>query len=276
MRSATGPKRAPFVLGALVLAAAFAGVYVFFVRTHTGQLIDERSFEGAALWRGGLGGPASWLLNALPAISVGLAFVIMVIVSIIRRNGTVFIAAAAAALAANASTQLLKYAILDRPDTGVAEGLANSLPSGHTTAAASAALAVFLIASPRMRPVAAAIGSLFAIVAGAATLVNQWHRPSDVIAALLVVAFWGCGAGFVLATSASAQAARPSRTRALPLAIGALLCAVAAGFGFVVTAGGLAVGSNHRFIAYMGGVAAIAAIGLALAWAGVMLFRWLR
>ncbi|KQV06493.1 hypothetical protein ASC63_03415 [Leifsonia sp. Root112D2] len=276
MRSVSTPKRAPFVGGALILAVAFAGVYLLFVTTHLGQVIDERAFTGAAAWRGGLIDAARWLLDALPALSVGLALAITVVVAIVRRNGTVFIAAVVAAVAANASTQLLKYLVLSRPDRGVAEGLSNSLPSGHTTAAASAALAVFLVCSPRMRPLVAVIGSVFSVTAGAATLVNQWHRPSDVIAALLVVGFWGCAAGFALVGSRSARAERQSGIRMPWLAWLAVACAIVAAIGFVVTASDTADTTSHLFIAYAGGVAAIAAIGFALAWAGTRLFRWLR
>ena len=119
---------------------------------------------------------------------------------LVRRNWPVFAVAVGAAVGANVSTQVLKYTILSRPEKGVDVGLANSLPSGHTAVAASAALArVPRSPSPRFRPLAAVIGSIFAIAAGASTLVEQWHRPSDVVAGMLVVAFWGCLAGLVLA-----------------------------------------------------------------------------
>lgn len=276
MRSLSTPRRIPFLVGAVVLAAAFVAVYLIFVTTHLGQVIDERALDGAGAWRGGLIDAARWLLAALPALSIGVALVIVVVVVLVRHNGTVLAVAISAALAANASTQLLKYLVLSRPDRGVAEGLSNSLPSGHTTAAASAALVVFLVSSPRMRPLVAVLGSAFAVTAGAATLVNQWHRPSDVIAALLVVGFWGCAAGFMLATVSSARATRQSGIRLRWLASLAIVCAVAAGVGFAVTLSNASNDTSHLFIAYAGGVAAIAAVGAALAWAGTRMFRWLR
>lgn len=276
MRGTTRPTRAPFVVGALGLAAVFVAIYLVFVTTHLGQVIDERAFVGAANWRGGLVTAARSLLDALPTVAVVLAIVITVIVVLVRRNGTVFVVAAVTALAANASTEILKYTILERPDKGVAQGLSNSLPSGHTTAAASVALAVFLVSAPRLRPLVAVVGALFSMTAGAATLVNQWHRPSDVIAAMVVVAFWGCAAGFVLAGLPAAHAGRPFCPRMRWLLWLAIACAVVAVIGFAVTAAGARGASGHLLIAYLGAVAAIAAIALTLAWGCIRFFRWLR
>lgn len=276
MRATAPPRRSPYLLGAVLTVAAFVAVYIFFVRTHMGQVVDERAFAGAVAWRGGLEGAAEWFLRALPTLSLGIGAVIVVAIVAVRHNGKVLVAAVAAALAANASTQLLKYAVLDRPNTGVDSGLANSLPSGHTTAAASAALAVFLVCSPRLRPLVALIGGVFATVTGAATLVNQWHRPSDVIAALLVVAFWGCAAGFVLAPTSEARTGTPREGASLWLGVLATSCGVVAAYGFVVTVKGAGTQDAHLFTAYAGGVAAIAAVSLGLAWLAVVVFRWLR
>ncbi|EMY32170.1 PAP2 superfamily protein, partial [Arthrobacter crystallopoietes BAB-32] len=44
-------------------------------------------------------------------------------------------------------------------------------------------------------PFAAAAGGTYAVLAGAATLINGWHRPSDVVAAFLVAGFWALLAG---------------------------------------------------------------------------------
>lgn len=276
MRGTTRPTRAPFVVGAIVFGAAFVAIYLLFVTTHLGQVIDERAFVGAANWRGDLVTAARSLLDALPTVSVVLAVVITVIVVLVRRNGTVFVVAAATAFAANASTEILKYTILERPDKGVDQGLSNSLPSGHTTAAASVALAVFLVSSPRMRPLVAVVGALFTMTAGAATLVNQWHRPSDVVAAMVVVGFWGCAAGFVLAGLPAAHSARPYCPRMRWLLWLTVACALAALVGFGITAVGARGTSSHLLVAYLGAVAAIAAVALALAWTGIRFFRWLR
>jgi len=275
MRSATGTRlrAAPFFWGALGSAVAFAAVYLVFVRSYMGQIIDERAFAGADAWKGDLIEFAHAFLNALPVISVVLAAIASIIIVAIRRNWTVFMVAVVTAALANGSTQLLKYAFLSRPEKGVDAGLSNSLPSGHTTVAASAALVVFLVASPRLRPLAAVIGSTFTIAAGASTLVEQWHRPSDVVAGMLVVAFWGCIAGIGLSWMSIPTTPDPVRTKLWPLVWIAAVCLAGSVVALFVTYFSARSGASHLFVAYAGGVAAIVATGFTLAVLANRLFR---
>lgn len=263
----------PFVWGALGTAAMFVAIYLFFVRSYIGQVIDERSFAGADEWKGNLIDFAHAFLNALPVAAVVAGAIIAVIIVLVRRNWLVFAVAVGAAIAANVSTQVLKYSVLSRPEKGVDAGLANSLPSGHTSVAASAALVVFLVASPRLRPLAAVVGSVFTIAAGASTLVEQWHRPSDVIAGMLVVAFWGCIAGVVLAALRMRPADPPVRSKLWALVWIAAATGVVAAVALVVTYNSTQNGTEHLFIAYAGGVTAIATTGFFLAVVGNRLYR---
>ena len=265
----------PFLWGALVFAVAFVVVYLVFVRSYIGQLIDEKAFAGADAWKGGLIEFAHAFLDALPVVSVVVACIIAVIVVIVRRNWRVFFVGVVAAALANGSTQLLKYTVLSRPEKGIDVGLSNSLPSGHTTVAASAAFVVFLVVSPRFRPLAAVIGSAFAIAAGASTLVEQWHRPSDVIAGLLVVAFWGSLAGAVLSWMHVKTAEHPVRATLWPLVWIAVVCGVGSVAALLVTYFSAQSGASHLFVAYAGGVAAIVAVGFLLAVVGNRLYRGL-
>lgn len=276
MRPAKTPSRVPFVCGALGLAAALVVVSTFFVGTHIGQSIDEHAFEGAAAWQGPLAKATGWMLDALPAIALGLGALIVLVIVVVRRAWRQACVAVAAALAALLSTQIVKNFVLVRPQTGVADGLSNSLPSGHTTAAGAAALAVFLVASARTRPVAAVLGSLFTVLVGVATLIQQWHRPSDVIAAMIVVGFWGCAAGFVLAGMPSAVAHVPHRVSLGVLGVVAALLAAIAVIGLGVTAAGTTEGFSFLLVSYVGAVCAIGAVGFGLAWIGNRLFVWLR
>lgn len=263
----------PFVWGALGAVVLFVAIYLFFVQSYIGQVIDERSFAGAERWKGDLIDFAHALLNALPVASVVIGAIIAVIIVLVRRNWLVFAIAVAAAIAANVSTQVLKYSVLSRPAKGVDTGLANSLPSGHTSVAASAALLVFLVCSPRTRPLAAVVGSVFTIAAGASTLVEQWHRPSDVIAAMLVVAFWACIAGMVLAALRLRPADPPVRSKLWALVWVAAATGVVATIALVVTYNSTQNGTEHLLIAYAGGVAAIATTGFFLAVVGNRLYR---
>ncbi|WP_431279102.1 phosphatase PAP2 family protein [Leifsonia poae] len=263
----------PFLWGALGSALAFVVIYLVFVRSYMGQVVDETAFTGADRWKGDSLAFAHAFLNALPVVSVVLACIVAVVIVLVRRNWRVFFVAVAAAALANGSTQLLKYTILSRPEKGVDAGLSNSLPSGHTTVAASAALVVFLLASPRLRPLAAVVGSLFAIAAGASTLVEQWHRPSDVIAGLLVVSFWGSLAGVVLAWIRARTVSDPPNSRLWALVCIAVVCGIGGAAALAVTYFAATNGTTHFFIAYAGGIAAIAAVGFTLAVVGNRLFR---
>ena len=187
-----------FLFAALLCAAGVALTYWFFVRTTTGQLADESAFKEAELIAAGNHLPVIAFLDELPLISVFIAVIVVVLVSILRRRLSPAVIALGTFAAANLSSQLLKRAVLDRPDRGVLTLDFNSLPSGHTTLAASAAAAVFLLASPRWRPLAALLGGTYAVLAGAATFLNLWHRPADVVASLLVVAAWSLIGGLVM------------------------------------------------------------------------------
>lgn len=263
----------PFLWGALGATALFVGVYLFFVRSYVGQVIDEQSFAGANAWKGDLIEFAHSFLNALPVAAVVIGAIMALVIVIVRRNWLVFAIAAGAAIAANVSTQVLKYSVLSRPAKGVDTGLANSLPSGHTAVAASAALLVFLVTAPRYRPLAAVLGSIFTIAAGASTLVEQWHRPSDVIAGMLVVAFWACIAGLLLAGLGLRPADPPVRSKLWTLVWIAGACGIAAAVALVVTYDSTQNGTEHLFIAYAGGVSAIATTGFALAVVGNRMYR---
>lgn len=178
-----------FVLGSLVFAAALGVTYYVFVRTTTGQFADESAWREAKV-ADNLRGPVLQFLDNLPLFSVIIAAVVVLFVTLVRRRWMAAAIALGTVAAANLSTQLLKNLLLDRPERGVPTLDFNSLPSGHTTLAASAAAAVFLVVSPRWRPFAAAAGGTYSVAAGMATFVNLWHRPSDIVAAYLVVATW--------------------------------------------------------------------------------------
>ncbi|MBB6404717.1 phosphatase PAP2 family protein [Arthrobacter sp. AZCC_0090] len=176
-----------FVLATLACVAGFAATYYFFVRTTTGQYIDESALVEAVTLNGPAERATTKFLDWLPVISVAIAAVVVLFVTVARRRWKAAGIALAACVAANLATQVLKDWFPDRPFRGVQTIELNSLPSGHTTLAASAAAAVFLVVSPRWRPIAGFLGGTFAVAAGVSTLINQWHRPADVVAAFLLV-----------------------------------------------------------------------------------------
>lgn len=182
--------------GTALLVALFAA----FVASSTGQLAEYAALEAATRRFASLHGPVAVVLDRLPQI-VGVAGAgAFLVLTVWRRRWFASLVAAAGFALANLTTQLLKNVVLVRPDldNGVPYYTGNSLPSGHTTFAAAAAVAVFLMVAPRWRPVTAAVGALFATAVGAATFVEGWHRPADMAAAYLVAALWALVAGWVV------------------------------------------------------------------------------
>jgi membrane-associated phospholipid phosphatase len=265
---------ARYIGAAVTCAIVFAVLYLFFVRDGTGQAIDQLAFNGAENGSTGMG-VTHRLLDLIPSVMVAVGAVLSIVVALVRRAWFALIVAAAAALAAVVTTQLLKNVFLTRPDLGVDGYVSNSFPSGHTTVAAASALLVFLVASPHTRWLAGIIGAGFAVAAGVSTLVSLWHRPSDVIAALLVVAFWGCVGGAVLTRSGGRQRTVRSPT---PARVGLKLQTWIAVLAAIVTAVAAGIGATGAFgtsaapLAYLGAITAIVAVGFSLAIVATRLF----
>lgn len=104
------------------------------------------------------------------------------------------IAAAVLVVGANLTTQGLKVA-LEHVRYRVAEQgwelpWPDSFPSGHTTAAATLAVALLFVVPARHRLMAGVVGFLLTAAVGFSVVVLAWHYPSDVLGALLVVGAW--------------------------------------------------------------------------------------
>lgn len=207
-----------WVLAMVITVALVAVVFGLFVTTQAGQLAEYLALEAATHRLEGFQGSTLTVLNRLPQI-VGVAgVVVFLVLTVYRRRWFASLVAALAFGAANLTTQVLKNWVLVRPDldNGVPYYTGNSLPSGHTTFAAAAVVAVFLMVAPRWRPLTAAVGALFAVAVGAGTFIETWHRPADMVAAYLVVAFWGLAAGFVILRTGPDWNVRGTRSRRYP------------------------------------------------------------
>nr|WP_251036305.1 phosphatase PAP2 family protein [Arthrobacter sp. ISL-28] len=194
-----------FAVATLACVTGLAATYYYFVRTTTGQFIDESALVEAVAIHGPAGKVTTRFLDWLPTISLVMAAVVVLLVTVIHRRWRAAGIALLACLGANLAAQVLKALLPARPALGVETLELNSLPSGHTTLAASAAAAVFLMASPRWRPLAGFVGGSFAIASGMSTLVNQWHRPADVVAAFLLVGCFMIPAGWLIIRSGSQE-----------------------------------------------------------------------
>lgn len=207
-RTVIGALLALAVLWGLVLLIAYGSLH-----TVTGQALDEVALAQAKADRNAyFPGAALVLAQYVPELVAVAAGGLALVWAVRYRRWTAAVCAAGAAFAANVTTQFLKHGVLDKPDLGIQQIASNSFPSGHTTAAASALMAVLLVAPPHLRARAGRWGALIAAVTGMLTILNGWHRPTDAAAALLIVGGWGVVAALV----ARAVDAALSRTDARP------------------------------------------------------------
>ncbi len=179
----------------LVGCLAALGVWAtwrVFVGTYDGQLLDQAAFEGVELGRNQLWRVAEPVLDVISVPFIAGVLAIAVIVALVRRRWLLAAQVALLIAGANASGQLLKYGLFERPDLEVGDRLANTLPSGHTIAATSCAVALVLVVPRKARAAVAVVGGLYAAGTGVSTLIGAWHRPGDVVAAVLLVLAWTC------------------------------------------------------------------------------------
>jgi membrane-associated phospholipid phosphatase len=211
------------LLVALISAVGLIATDLLFVHTAAGQRLDQAALNHLA------DGAASRLRVAgwLRYVTVGAVVVVMtgcVVVAFLRKRLDLAIVAFALVAGANLSTQLLKHVILTRPHLG--NGWTNSLPSGHATVVTSLVLALMLVAPYAWRWLVSLAGAVAVTVAGVGTVVANWHRPSDVVAAFAVCLAWGAlGLAVISARSAPPAARRPARAHPLALMSGLALAA---------------------------------------------------
>jgi membrane-associated phospholipid phosphatase len=256
------------VLGAVHVAALWL-VFDYFVRTEPGQLLDTIALTGNRIGRARIQERVGLMLNAVSAASLAVATAFVAFVALVRRRVALGAGALLLIAGANLTTQLLKYELV-RPDFGIdpdRAAVGNSLPSGHTTVAASVAVALVLVLPARLRAPAGVLGAVAVAAVGVATLSAGWHRPSDAVAALLVVGAWACLAGLFTVTAQRRHGAveygRPHGFSVVVLLLGGLLLLAGAAVALVLTGRAPAVAPeelsrNRLLLAYAGGAAGIA------------------
>ena len=178
------------VMALLFLGLSLYGVFVFFIYTATGQQVDEQAYTEYAHQFKSYRGPTLTALDSLPTIVGVIAVLGLIAVLIWKHRFLPSLIGVLVGAAAVTSTYLLKHYLIVKPDLGVQEALSNSAPSGHTTFAAAAGAALFLAAPRFLRPTVALCAALATCLTGASTIINGWHRPADVVTAILVTAIW--------------------------------------------------------------------------------------
>jgi membrane-associated phospholipid phosphatase len=218
---------APLAVG-LTAATATAATYLVFVRTSLGQLVDTAAMRGGDVRHPRVVEILSRTLNGTTLVSLVLVCLAAAAVGVLRKRLDLALGAGLLVLGANASVQLLKTR-LARPDLDDFPA-PNSFPSGHTTAAASVAFALILVLPQAVRGMVALIGAGYVTVIAVATVWAEWHRPSDSIAALLIVLSWAGLAAFLVRMRRLVPA-RPSRPATVLLLAGGAVTGIVGLFG---------------------------------------------
>jgi membrane-associated phospholipid phosphatase len=246
--------------------------YLVAVRTGWGQHLDDDALLGRSL-NPRVQQATSRLLRSIDVTSLAGLGGAIVLIALARARVWLAVSAAILIFGATVTSEVLKR-ILARPELTHPDRLATaSFPSGHTTVAASLAVALLIVVPPRWRGLVAVAGIAYAVVVGAATVTAGWHRPSDVVGAFFVTFAWATAicallvAGRGSGSRAGRREARQSGRLAVPLlVVGALILAVV-GFAF---AGTLAAIEDRHLqtvpfgAAYAGSVASILAAGSVL------------
>ncbi|MFB9547529.1 phosphatase PAP2 family protein [Micromonospora sagamiensis] len=213
---------------------ALLAIWRLALHTQTGQWLDTVALTGNQIGQDRIDEPVDRVLNAVSVVSLLAATAVIGFIALLRRRIALALTATALIVGANVTTQLLKRG-LDRPEYGIDPQRAevgNSLPSGHACVAASVAVALVLVLPRKVRVLGAFLGAGYAAVNGVATLSAGWHRPSDAVAAFLVVGGWAALGGLLLLFTQREQAqvepADSHRTAALVLGIAGLVAIIVA------------------------------------------------
>lgn len=273
------------VVGAAHALALFA-VFRLFVETRRGQYVEAVALTGNTIGQHRIADLVQDVLNVISIASLVVAIIVIGFIALARRRVLLAIAAVLLVGGANLTTQLLKYEVFVRPDYEVDDPVrraVNTLPSGHTTVAASVAIALVLVLPPALRGTTALLGAGYAALTGVGTLSASWHRPSDVIAAYLVVGAWTALAALLLVLGQPANA-RPTNKEAHPVAL-TMLATAAVGLlavwalALYVTNEAIptpidALSRTRLFMAYGGGAAGICGVISAVMAVAVATMHW--
>ena len=273
-----------------VAVASGAGVWLLwrvFVATVAGQQVERLAFDGALFGQTHLWSTAHDVLDVVSTRFLAVALAVAVVLALARRRWELAVQVAVLLIGSNGTTRLLKLVLLHRPHLGLPSTGDNTLPSGHTTAAASVSAALLFVVPPRGRPWVAVLGAGYTAATGVSTLIGRWHRPSDAVAATLVVLAWTAVACALVSRSRTVPTATDQvpvvgpgrRPSAHSVALGVLLAGgVAAG-----AVGGLLLVRTWsvraapatratEMLAYAGGVSAVIAAAL-LTFAAMLVLR---
>jgi membrane-associated phospholipid phosphatase len=165
-------------------AAGFGVLYLIGVGTLAGQRLDDAAMR----WAAAAVSDDSWARVLLTWVSAGSVLTVgasVAAVTAITRGPRTALLGALSGAAVLLGAEVLKLA-LTRPGFSV-DAVANSFPSGHVAAVTGLAVGLLLAvpAGPWRWAAMVGVAPVLALT-GLATVVLQWHRPSDALGSVLL------------------------------------------------------------------------------------------
>lgn len=172
------------------LTAAAAATYAVLVGTGPGQHLDElvASWFDPVFTTASGDLPLPLWIEAHTLLAGAVAAIVLI--GSVRRVPGRTVAAVLLLGGAVVSAQVLKVVLERTHLTTGTHVTSNSFPSGHVALAAATAVALLMVLPQAARTVVALVGTVWVGAVGVATLVVGWHRPSDIIGAVLIVGAW--------------------------------------------------------------------------------------
>lgn len=166
-------------------------------------------------------------LGGIGAFTLSVIAISVLLVALRRRQPVLAVAAIAVVLGSNITTQALKV-LTERRIVGDPWDQSTAFPSGHATMVLSLAVAATLVVPPRWRWTATVVGGLFATLVSGALLAVNWHRPSEIVGAYLVVSAWAGAAiaGVLIVDSGVLVTGEDSGDRGVVSAVVAVVMAI--------------------------------------------------
>ncbi|MEV0247679.1 phosphatase PAP2 family protein [Nocardia sp. NPDC050712] len=242
---ASAQRRAPVpwrVATALSFGIAAVATYLVTAGTAAGQQWDQQVLRYARADLSVLTVPPwariPWISN--PALWLAVAAVVTTF-GLLRGLRWRTLAYLAFAPAAILLARLLRLTVLTRPSIPGGWDAANAAPSGHATAAAATAVVLTMTAPRLLRPIIAVISAAWVTLIGSQLVVAGWHRPGDVLLAILLV---GALTAALLAAQGSGDPRRARRHVAGRVLVLAAVGAAAGVAAIWATVGGAGLGTK--------------------------------
>jgi membrane-associated phospholipid phosphatase len=202
------------LLAACACAAVAVAVWFAAFHTATGQDADARALSHIVLSYGSTAYTLTgWIVHLGDPVPFALLLGGLLCLAYARGGPFAACTVAVVLVGANLTTEVLKHltaaprAIALVPYSHLDPA---SWPSGHTTAAATLALWLVILAPAQLRPLAAVAGACFVAAMAAGVMLRASHFPSDVLGALCVAGAWTLVGLAVLSASRDRRTASAS------------------------------------------------------------------